>query len=350
MKPNSANVQPKTRSRIARSVRIWEKAITGILISRGTGVFAVLCMLSFVTFSNFSGTFSSAAGGNTSIRASGSHSYDAVIVKDCAARLPSGGVTTATKVKAVKVEYLSWMFDAESAFKSLRAYPPVRVMHAFKRPAVLLDVGANVGKISFPTLAMPQKHTVIAVEPVKKNMDILCKTADLNHHTTNPKLILVQGALSDADSTFQIYVPEGREDNSAISSDAATANVHVPSHAETIRTISGDNFLNTMGLEPDVIKIDVQGHELAVLKGLRRYLGSATKKVLVIAESDPKLMKKSGVDPNDIYDLMVKELGYSAYYHLEVEDVAGTLQGTGEVMEEDVYPTRTVRDIYYYKQ
>jgi len=343
-----SNAPPTVRNRVARSVRIWEKAITGILISRGTGVFAALCILSFCTFSYFSGSFSSATPEHNLLAPAAS--YDAVIVKDCAARLPEGGVTTTTKVRAVGIKYLSWMFDVESAFPSLRAYPPVRVMHAFKRPAVLLDVGANVGKISFPTLALPQQHTVIAVEPVRKNMDILCKTANLNHYDNNPKLTLVQGALSDTDSTFKIYVPDGREDNSAISADAATANVHVPSHAEEIRTISGDNFLNSMGIAPDVIKIDVQGHEYAVLKGLSGYLGSTQKKVLVIAESDPKLMKKSGVNPKDIFQLMVKELGYTAYYHLEVEDIDGTLQGKGEVMEEDVYPTRTVRDIYYYKQ
>jgi len=156
--------------------------------------------------------------------------------------------------------------------------------------------------------------------------------------------------MSDNDGSLQIFVPDGREDNAALSSDASVANLNgIGQHAETIQTISGDEFLRTGKFTPDVIKIDVQGHELHVLKGLKNYLKSA-QRTLVIAESDPKLMKKSGVDPKDVFDLMVKELGYTAFYHVDVSVKNGVLHADGDVMEEDVYPTRTVRDIYYFKK
>lgn len=153
-----------------------------------------------------------------------------------AVRLPGGGTSTKAKVRAPNEKYVRRSFDAESAIPSLRAYKPLSVLQAFKRPAVLLDVGANVSKITFPRLSFSQHHIVIAVEPVKKNMDILCKTADFNHRGNNPNLILVQGVLSDTDSTFQTCVPEGRKDNSRIISDASTDNVDVLSHTGEIRT------------------------------------------------------------------------------------------------------------------
>lgn len=275
--------------------------------------------------------------------------YKHVLVGNCISRLPTGGRTVKTKVKGVNVNYVSWAETEEKSITSLRAYPPVRAMSKFRRPAVLLDVGANIGKISFPTMGMFEPHTVIAVEPVRKNMDALCMGANLNGWNGHPNLILVEAAMSDADGEMQIFVPEGREDNSALSSTAATANVHVSQHPETIYTVSGDGFLEAGGFKPDVIKIDTQGHELHVLRGLRNYLKRA-KRVLVIAESDPKLMKQSGVDPMDVYKLMIIELKYTPYYHVDVDVKNGELHVTGEIIPEEIYPTKTARDIYYFKE
>jgi len=276
--------------------------------------------------------------------------YSHVLVKDCMRRLPSGGKTTDTKVRGIGVNYVSWAKNPEDAIFNLRAYPPVRAMSKFRRPATLLDIGANIGKITLPVMGLFEPHTVISIEPVSKNMDALCMGANLNGWMGHPNLILVEAAMSDNDGSLQIFVPDGREDNAALSSDASVANLNgIGQHAETIQTISGDEFLRTGKFTPDVIKIDVQGHELHVLKGLKNYLKSA-QRTLVIAESDPKLMKKSGVDPKDVFDLMVKELGYTAFYHVDVSVKNGVLHADGDVMEEDVYPTRTVRDIYYFKK
>lgn len=282
-------------------------------------------------------------------RASLHKKYSHVVVSDCPERLPDlGGKTAQTNVKGVGVNYASWAANESNLQPNLRAYPPVRVMSKFRRPATLLDVGANVGKIAFPSLALPGPHTIIAVEPVRKNMDSLCMTASLNGWLGHPGLVLLQAAMSDTDGTMQIFVPEGREDNSALSSSAATANVHVEKHGETIYTVSGDGLLRAGGFAPDVIKIDTQGHEIHVLRGLKRYLRSA-QNVLVIAESDPKLMKESGVDPKDVYSLMVKDLGYTPFSTADVSVVDNVLHVSGDVIAEEVYPTRTARDIFYFK-
>lgn len=345
------------QEKLSRNVQKWLKAVSA-LPKRTLAVYASMTIIVFwlvfdpsiVGSGSLSGGDWTAYGaGMLRYRASLERQYSHVLVKECISRLPSGGRTTNTKVRGVGVSYVSWASKPESSIPSLRAYPPVRVMSKFKRPATLLDIGANIGKITFPTMALLEPHTVIAVEPVRKNMDALCMGANLNGWNGHPNLILVEAAMSDNDGDMKIFVPDGREDNAALSSDAATANVHVSQHAETIHTVSGDKFLAAGGFEPDVIKIDVQGHELFVLKGLTRYLARA-KRTLVIAESDPKLMKNSGVDPADVYDLMVNQLGYTPYYHLDVETKDGILTVSGEEIPKDIYPTRTVRDIYYFKK
>lgn len=265
--------------RVPYRVRFLAKAVPRILERRKKGALIVLCSgLTCI----FTVIFVLSLGSSRVFPASSTSTYSKLIVKNCARRVTVGGVTTKTKVPFIGVEYLSWAPLPRQSFHINKHTVPLNVMRAFKRPATLLDIGANVGGVTFPTLALPQGHMVIAVEPVKKNMDILCKTASLNNHMKYPNLILVQAAISDEESTFRIFVPDGREDNSAMSPAAANAYVPNKQRAEKVRTITGDSFLRATGLYPDVIKIDVQGFELPVLSGLIGFLREA-KNTLVVA-------------------------------------------------------------------
>lgn len=280
-------------------------------------------------------------------------SYAPVLVSNCEHRIPESlGRTFETNVRGVGVSFVSWTrndtFDKYTVV--LHVHEAVRLMSKFQRPATLLDVGANVGKVTFPVLAMKQVHSVIAVEPVSTNVNMLCMTANLNGWVGYPGFIILHAAMSDAEGDTVIYVPEGREDNAALSSEAATANVHKGKHREAVRTLVVDDVLRDGAFKPDLIKIDTQGHELHVLRGMRRYLASAEpKQVLVMAESDPKLMASSSVDPADIYDLMTVELGYSSYCNPVIEVVDNGLEVHGEVLSREMYPPGGCRDIFYFK-
>ncbi len=275
------------------------------------------------------------------------HAYGHVLQRDCAASMPlSSGSITSTQVGTSSLNYLTYMPTGRTPVKRVRMEGPVRVMMSFNRSALLLDVGANVGRISFPTLAMPQRHRVISVEPVKNTMQWLCRTATLNGYNHHPRLMLVNAAFSSSDTEMEIYIPK-RADNAAISRAASTSQIGGSSRREVIHTVAGDRFLELSGLRPNVIKIDTQGHEMQVLRGLRRYLRDA--RPLVIAESDPRLMSDSGVSPKDVYRLMVRELGYTPFYSVRLVEIDGKLTVRGAVMHEAEYPTARPRDIYYWK-
>lgn len=281
-------------------------------------------------------------------------SYASSIVDNCVSRTPGhAGRSFETAVRGVGIKFVSWTpnatFDKETVH--LRTHEAVRTMGKFRRPATILDVGANIGKVTFPVMAMRQTHTVIAVEPVRNNMDMLCMTANLNGWLGHPGLTLVQAAMSDKPGNISIFVPEGREDNAALSSAAATANVHKPKHGENVKLIVADELLAQGRLKPDVIKIDTQGHEIHVLRGLRKYLARAPAgDVLVMAESDPKLMALSGINPKDIYKLMMTELGYSPYCQPSITVVDDRLKVSGAEISKASYPPGGCRDIFYFKQ
>lgn len=282
-------------------------------------------------------------------------SYTPSLVTNCEHRTPGHpGRTFETAVRGVGVSFVSWAknetFDMDIV--KLRTHEAVRIMSKFRRAATLLDVGANIGKVTFPVLAMPQTHTVIAVEPVETNINMLCMTANLNGWLGYAGFSLIKAAMSDKDGSLDIFVPEGREDNAALNSEAATANVHEPKHGETVRVLVADDVLRDGGFQPDVIKIDTQGHEIHVLRGLKRYLGAAKPgAVLVMAESDPRLMRLSGVDPSEVYHLMTTELGYSPYCKATIDvNKDGMMEVSGVALSKEAYPPGGCRDIYYFKQ
>ena len=222
------------------------------------------------------------------------------------------------------------------------------------KPIDILDVGANIGVVTAAILSQGIGHRILAVEPVEVNLNQLCKTAQLNSWLNSPRLTMVHAAASDHIATETIYIPIGRGDNAALSTDAATKNVLRPKRAEQIFLLDGDGLLKEIGFNPRIIKIDTQGHELYVLRGLKKFLSKAGKgEVLIIAELDFGLTKASGVNVMDLYKLMVEELGYSVVCNRKLKlDSDGKVVGVenGKPMNNVTFSKATgCGDAYYFK-
>lgn len=136
--------------------------------------------------------------------------------------------------------------------------------------SVCFDLGANVG---FYTLlfATRAKH-VYAFEPLPRNIRCLHRILEVNR--INNATIL-PWAVSDKTtlSTFQQgeNVAVGRLD---------------PAGNHPTFTVALDDFVSTYGRVPSVVKIDVEGAELAVLEGSRRLLTHHAPTILLSTHSD----------------------------------------------------------------
>ncbi len=138
------------------------------------------------------------------------------------------------------------------------------------RPKVFWDVGANIGFYSLIFLHQASNGSVLAFEPDQRNLELLLKTARRN---AIDALKIVPLALDDksGEATFFLddltgasgtLVPE----NHFISEQYG----HVPLQANVRTTTLDDQLLKGPG--PDIIKIDVEGADLAVLQGGRNML------------------------------------------------------------------------------
>jgi FkbM family methyltransferase len=133
--------------------------------------------------------------------------------------------------------------------------------------SVCFDVGANVGfyTILAARLVGPEGR-VVAFEPHPENVKALERNVAANGLAN---VVVVPKAVSSRSGAARLT-----------HGDRATARLHDgPGH--DVRTIALDEFVDEhAALVPAVVKIDVEGHELDVLEGARRTLGSARPALL----------------------------------------------------------------------
>jgi FkbM family methyltransferase len=150
-----------------------------------------------------------------------------------------------------------------------------KAMQAVVRPGdVIWDVGANVGFFStrFAQWTGPQ-GSVYAFEPAP---DIAARLRVATAPFGN--VVIVEQGLSDTDGTAGFL--RDRKD------DGATSRIAVPGDRkarETIRITTGDLLIaNGTVAAPDVIKMDIEGHEFEALMGVAGLLSTRPPRHLFI--------------------------------------------------------------------
>lgn len=126
--------------------------------------------------------------------------------------------------------------------------------------ACLWDIGANIGYVSCAFLARVPASRVVAVEPLA---DI---AAMLRHNLAQfegSRSSVLEAAVSDSAGTGNIV---------RVSGNSGMSHIADAGEGESVRLVTAD-ALAEFGL-PDVIKIDVEGHEAAVLRGIAPILAS----------------------------------------------------------------------------
>jgi FkbM family methyltransferase len=128
----------------------------------------------------------------------------------------------------------------------------------------IIDVGANAGLYTYHAAAIAPQVPVLALEPIEELAELL--RANLNRNGRAATRV-ANVAASDAAGQAEFFVADSDEVSSLDSAhvDAYEGNV---STRRVVRTATLDELVREHGFEHvDLIKIDVEGHELSVLRG-----------------------------------------------------------------------------------
>jgi FkbM family methyltransferase len=180
---------------------------------------------------------------------------------------------------------------------------------ALEPASCVLDVGASFGLFTLGACTHATAGHVYAFEPVPAAAELLARHVRLNR--AGDRVECVCAAVGDREGTCTLYVPP----RTAMSSfgranvllrpewgDAAVTAIDVP-----VTTI--DNFCRARRIAPDVIKIDVEGAEVMVLRGARETL--ARHRPLVFCEIHPTQMEAVGSSLEE-FRSVVDDVGYTA--------------------------------------
>lgn len=132
-------------------------------------------------------------------------------------------------------------------------------------PAVLVDIGANVGDWSARATARLDAGripgNVYALEPAASTYAFLCERFKGSNRVVSDRI-----ALSDRSGEAAFFVVGERAGtNSLLEIDGATA--------ETVRTITFDQFVHDRGLgHIRLVKCDTEGHDFSVMSGAAQSL------------------------------------------------------------------------------
>jgi FkbM family methyltransferase len=168
-----------------------------------------------------------------------------------------------------------------------------------------LDVGANVGYYSL--LAAPlvgASGGIHAFEPVSTMHEMLRSNFERNQIRQ-----AVANRLIVSDSSGPKTINLSPEDNCGSSSVGIV--LRGDHRTETVESITLDDYLRQRGLaRVDVIKMDVEGHETAVLRGASALLRE--KRPVWLIEVRENLLRQSGSSRAELYGLL-QAAGYAAY-------------------------------------
>jgi FkbM family methyltransferase len=150
------------------------------------------------------------------------------------------------------------------------------------KDAVFWDIGANVGLYSI--LAAKRGLTVIAFEPAASTMAVLVRNIQAN--AVDRKVSAYAIALSEHTELNHLHMARDRLSAGhavhSFGTDDTVAGKIDDSVLQAAIGFSGDDFVAQFGAPPPThVKLDVDGLEAAILRGMRALMGGHVRELMV---------------------------------------------------------------------
>lgn len=171
--------------------------------------------------------------------------------------------------------------------------------------SVFFDIGTNKGEYAYYAEKIMNPKNIYLFEPEKKlnkQLNAIFNDCQVNNL-----------ALSDSKGTHQFKIPVI---NGVIDNCLSSLEVDTKEDNETeaiiyeVKTDTLDNFAREKKIIPDLIKIDVEGHELSVLKGAENFISKHHPTLIIEIEQ----RHHKNIDIESVFKSF-KQKGYNCYYY-----------------------------------
>jgi FkbM family methyltransferase len=210
-------------------------------------------------------------------------------------------------IQLIKKQYYfkilrSWRLENEPDLKVVR--------HLVKLGDHVIDIGANIG-IYTKTLSelVGKEGRVYSIEPFPTTFQILCSNIN-KLHLENVEPLNV--AISDSEGVLTMEIPYDRSGTENHYRAHIICNGMATNKAETAKVrVSTIDFIFGGGQEKiTFIKCDVEGHELACLKGAQKFLAQSQPAWLIEVSGTPEEVNSKA---HHVFELLSNN-GYTAWW------------------------------------
>ena len=145
-----------------------------------------------------------------------------------------------------------------------------------------LDIGAGFGLYTLILLKESKGLSVIAFEPNRKVFDIFLKNLQINK-IENKYISPINKAVSNVNSKIDFFIPEGDDFSYGTASKNFLNKINIKFNKVEVESTNLDELYEQSF---DLIKVDVEGHELEVLEALQDYLDKCNTILIEIEDEN----------------------------------------------------------------
>lgn len=173
-----------------------------------------------------------------------------------------------------------------------------------KPSMIVIDIGANLGYYALLEARICSGGFVYAIEPVKENVITLNKSIELNNYKNIKAYQCAIGSESKIDEMILTYK------SNCGSLVKKTRNVNLVKGKRDVKVITLNNFCKRLKLKRiDFIRMDIEGYEVEVVKGMDKAVKLMPKGSILIIEIHPKAYQPPYRQTMEMLD-MVKGYGF----------------------------------------
>lgn len=155
------------------------------------------------------------------------------------------------------------------------------ILEKVLRPGMtVLDIGANIGYYVLMELGLVgPSGLLVAVEPSPANVSLLRRNIALNGYKD---VAIFEGAISDRSSRRAFFL--SHQSNLNTFHDTGSGAAHLSGETIEVETRTVPDLMNGHGA-PDLIRMDVEGHEVEVINGMLEAIRGGRMAPMIIFET-----------------------------------------------------------------
>lgn len=173
----------------------------------------------------------------------------------------------------------------------------LRSLASGQQDIIILDIGANIGYYAIQAAdIIGENGTVYAIEPAPENVKLLEQNVERNGITN---ISVHRGAMDAVTGTANLQLSLHSNRHRINSNTLAGSPIHESEHVET-PTWRVDDFIAEQSIRPeevDVVRMDLEGYETEVFKGMVNVLDADSSMIINIELHPGELSERSEIEP-----------------------------------------------------